>query len=174
MSLVPTIRFFFLSRQTPTDRSDNDLPSQRLAPPCQGQVEPQFLHFSFFNSSCLHSPFVNLLRNYSEKLRIPGQAPELHSHAPLEILQLITKTARPLWRWGNLGNLDQTPRTQPAEELLPPAVNTGKKQSPDEGPNSRSRQGSPRPHRASPHSLRPRPGRRAHCPGEAATPQRTL
>lgn len=50
-----------------------------------------------------------------------------------------------------------------AEELLPPALNTRKKQSPDHGTNSRSRQGSPRPDRPSLHSLQPRPGRRARA-----------
>lgn len=81
MSLVATTRSSFLPRQTPTDRSDNNLPSQRLSPPCQEQVEPQFLHFPFFSSSCLRSPLMHLLRKYSEKLGIPGQSPELHSHA---------------------------------------------------------------------------------------------
>lgn len=169
MSLVATTRSSFLPRQTPTDRSDNNLPSQRLSPPCQEQVEPQFLHFPFFSSSCLRSPLMHLLRKYSEKLGIPGQSPELHSHA------LRDTTTRNKDRSPSL--TVKNPRQNPTdptetEELLPPAGNTQKKQSPDQEPNIRSRQGSPRPARPPPHSLRPRPGLRARCAGEAATPNR--
>lgn len=101
----------FLSPKANTHRQIWQQPTLSApTPPCQGQVEPQFLHFPFFSSSCLRRPFMHLLRKYPEKLGIRGQPPELHSHALRETLQLVTKTARPLWWWRNL---DKTPRTQP-------------------------------------------------------------
>lgn len=79
MSLVPMTRSSFLSRQTPTDRSVNNLPSQQRAwhLPDKGESNHNCFTSPFFSSSCLQSPFAHLLRRNPEKLGIPA----LHSHA---------------------------------------------------------------------------------------------